>query len=154
MELIVSVARVYKDKSSAHVLGYVSQVSSSDLKNREYLKEMSVPGIATGKTGLERRLDKEIIGKVGFQRYEVNAFGKRIRTNSSRPRKAGKSFKTTLDLEIQKYVEEILKDKAASVCVMDIYNGDIISMVSSPSYDPNKFVHGISQLDWNKLIKE
>ena len=70
LEPIVSVARVYKDKSSAHVLGYVSQVSSSDLKNREYLKEMSVPGIATGKTGLERRLDKEIIGKVGFQRYE------------------------------------------------------------------------------------
>ncbi len=153
LEPIVSVARVYKDKSSAHVLGYVSQVSSSDLKNREYLKEMSVPGIATGKTGLERRLDKEIIGKVGFQRYEVNAFGKRIKQIQVDQGKAGKSFKTTLDLEIQKYVEEILKDKAASVCVMDIYNGDIISMVSSPSYDPNKFVHGISQLDWNKLIK-
>ena len=83
----------------------------------------------------------------------MNAFGKRIKQIQVDQGKAGKSFKTTLDLEIQKYVEEILKDKAASVCVMDIYNGDIISMVSSPSYDPNKFVHGISQLDWNKLIK-
>tara|TARA_B100000963_G_scaffold290614_1_gene260509 strand:- start:16147 stop:18081 length:1935 start_codon:yes stop_codon:yes gene_type:complete len=153
IEPIVSVARVYKDKSSAHVLGYVSQVSSKDLKNREYLKEMSVPGMATGKTGLERRLDEEIIGKVGFQRYEVNAFGKRIKQIQVDQGKAGKSFTTTLDLDLQQYVESILKDKAASVCVMDIYNGDIVSMVSAPSYDPNKFVHGINQTDWKRLVE-
>ena len=152
VEPIVSVARVYKDNSSAHVLGYVSQVSSKDLKNKKYLKDMSVPGMAVGKTGLERRLDKEIIGEVGFQRYEVNAFGKRIKQIKVDLGQAGKNFKTTLDLEVQKYVAEILENKAASVCVMDIYNGDIISLVSSPSYDPNAFVHGVTQDYWKSLI--
>ncbi|RPG94360.1 MAG: penicillin-binding protein 2 [Candidatus Pelagibacter sp. TMED263] len=152
IEPVVSIARVYKDNSSAHVLGYVSQVSAKDLKNKKYLKELSVPGISVGKTGLERRLDKEIIGKVGFQRYEVNAFGKRIKQIQVDQGEAGKSFKTTLDTEVQKFTAEILKDKAASVCVMDIYNGDIISMVSSPSYEPNAFVHGINKNYWNDLI--
>ncbi len=152
VEPIVSVARLYEDSSSAHVLGYVSQVSAKDLKNKKYLKEMSVPGMAVGKTGLERRLDKEIIGQVGFQRYEVNAYGKRIKQIKVDPGQAGKSFKTTLDLEVQKYVTEILGDKAASVCVMDIYNGDIVSLVSAPSYDPNAFVHGIDKVYWQNLI--
>ena len=153
VEPIVSVARTYKDNSSAHALGYVSQVSAKDLKNKKYLKEMSVPGMAVGKTGLERRLDEEIIGEVGFQRYEVNAFGKRIKQIKVDPGKVGKSFKTTLDLEVQRYVTEILGDKAASVCVMDIYNGDIVSLVSSPSYDPNAFVHGVDREYWNTLIQ-
>ena len=113
---------------------------------------MSVPGIAVGKTGLERRLDEEIIGEVGFQRYEVNAFGKRIKQIKVDLGQAGKNFKTTLDLEVQKYVAEILENKAASVCVMDIYNGDIISLVSSPAYDPNAFVHGVTQDYWKSLI--
>ena len=151
VEPIVSVARVYKDKSSAHILGYVSQASAKDLKNKKYLRDMSVPGMAVGKTGLEKRLDEQIIGEVGFQRYEVNAYGKRIKQIKVDPGKAGQSFKTTLDLEVQKYVAEILSDKAASVCVMDIYNGDIISLVSSPSYDPNAFVHGIDKGYWNDL---
>ncbi len=154
IEPIVSVARVYKDKSSAHVLGYVSQLSAKDLKNKEYLREMSIPGMAVGKTGLERILDKEIIGKVGFQRYEVNAFGKRIKQIQIDQGQAGKNFKTTLDLEIQKFSSEVIKEKAASVCVMDIYNGDIVSLVSSPNFDPNAFVHGLEQSYWQSLIKD
>ena len=82
-----------------------------DLKNKKYLKDMSVPGMAVGKTGLERKLDEDIIGKVGFQRYEVNAFGKRIKQIQVDPGQAGKSFKTTLDIEIQKFTKEVLKDK-------------------------------------------
>ena len=78
-------------------LGYVSQASAKDLKNKKYLSDMSVPGMAVGKTGLERRLDKDIIGKVGFQRYEVNAFGKRIKQIQVDQGEAGKSFKTTLN---------------------------------------------------------
>ena len=154
IEPIVSVARTYNDNSSAHILGYVSQVSAKDLKEKKYLKDMAVPGIAVGKTGLEKRLDKEIIGEVGFQRYEVNAFGKRIKQIQVDQGQSGKNFKTTLDLEVQQYVSELLKNKAASVCVMDIYNGDIISMVSSPTYDPNAFVHGVDKAYWNTLIKD
>jgi len=152
VEPIVSVARVYRDNSSAHILGYVSQASAEDLKKKEYLKKMAVPGISVGKTGLEKKLDEDIIGQVGFQRYEVNAYGKRIKQIQVDQGTAGKNYQTTLDLEVQKHVSEILQDKAASVCVMDIYNGDIISMVSSPSYDPNAFVHGVKKKYWQSLI--
>ena len=65
----------------------------------------------------------------------------------------GKSFKTTLDFEVQKFTNELLKDKIAAVCVMDVYNGDIVSMVSSPTFEPNEFVHGLDKKYWNSLIK-
>ena len=152
VEPVVSVARVYKDNSSAHALGYVSQVSAKDLKNKKYLKDIAVPGIAVGKTGLEKLLDEKMIGKVGFQRYEVNAYGKRIQQIKVDQGQAGENFKTTLDLEVQKYATKLIKDKAAAVCVMDIYNGDVVSMVSSPAYDPNAFVHGVDREYWNTLI--
>ena len=149
---VVSVARMYPDNSSAHILGYVSQVSEKDLQNKKYLKDLHVPGMSIGKTGLERKLDKEIIGKIGFQRYEVNAFGKRVKQILINEGQAGKSFKTTLDFEIQKFTNELLKDKAAAVCVMDVYNGDIVSMVSSPTFEPNEFVHGLDKKYWSSLI--
>ena len=152
VEPVVSVARIYTDNSSAHALGYVSQVSAKDLKSKKYLKDIAVPGIAVGKTGLEKKLDERMIGQVGFQRYEVNAYGKRIKQIQINQGKEGESFKTTLDAEVQKYVTEIIKGKAAAVCVMDIYNGDIISMVSAPSYDPNAFVHGVNSKYWSELI--
>ena len=154
VEPIVSVARTYPDNSSAHILGYVSQISANDLKTKKYLKDLSVPGMAIGKTGLEKKLDKDIIGQVGFQRYEVNAFGKRIKEIQINEGQAGKSFKTTLDYEVQKYTNELLEDKAAAVCVMDVYNGDIISLVSSPTFKPNAFVHGLDKKYWNSLIKD
>jgi penicillin-binding protein 2 len=154
VEPVVSVARTYPDNSSAHILGYVSQVSAKDLKTKKYLKDISVPGMTVGKTGLERKLDEEIIGKVGFQRYEVNAFGKRIKEIQINEGQAGKSFKTTLDYEVQKYTNELLQDKAAAVCVMDVYNGDIISLVSSPTFQPNEFVHGLDKKYWNSLITD
>ena len=65
----------------------------------------------------------------------------------------GKSFKTTLDFEVQKYTSDLLKDKAAAVCVMDVYNGDIVSLVSSPTFEPNEFVHGLDKTYWNSLLK-
>jgi len=154
VEPIVSVARTYPDNSSAHILGYVSQISAKDLKTKKYLKDLTVPGMTVGKTGLERKLDEKIIGKVGFQRYEVNAFGKRIKQIQISEGQAGKSFKTTLDYEIQKYVNELLQDKAAAVCVMDVYNGDIVSLVSAPTFQPNAFVHGLDRDYWNSLIKD
>jgi penicillin-binding protein 2 len=154
VEPIVSVARTYPDNSSAHILGYVSQISAKDLKTKKYLKDLSVPGMTIGKTGLERKLDEKIIGKVGFQRYEVNAFGKRIKEIQINEGTAGESFKTTLDYEVQKYTNQLLEDKAAAVCVMDVYNGDIISLVSSPTFQPNAFVHGLDKKYWKSLISD
>jgi len=152
VEPIVSVARVYPDKSTSHLVGYVSQISAKDLKRNEYLREMSVTGIAVGKTGLESMLDKNIIGEVGFQRYEVNAFGKRIRQIQIDKGQTGKNYKTTIDLEIQKFASKQIANVSGAVCVMDIFNGDIIAMTSSPTYDPNAFVHGISNTEWKYLL--
>ena len=151
-EPIVSVARVYKDHSSPHILGYVSKASVKDLNDKKYLREMNIPGVSVGKTGLEHKLDKDIIGNVGFLRYEVNAYGKRIRQISTDSGIQGKTFRTTLDNEVQKFTADLIKDKSGAVCVMDIYNGDIVSMVSAPTFNPNSFIHGISKKEWNELL--
>ena len=152
VEPIVSVARIYHEKSSSHVIGYVSKISKKDLQNKEYLLDKRAVGMRVGKTGLENKLDSEIIGNVGHKRYEVNAFGKRIKEVSIDQGKIGKSFRTTLDLELQNFSSKLLEGKAGSICVMDIYRGDIVTMVSSPIFDPNKFVHGINTKDWKELI--
>ena len=152
VEPVVSIARLYTEPSSAHVVGYVSKVSKKDLQNKEYLQKKIATGTRVGKTGLENILDPKVIGDVGYKRYEVNAYGKRIKEISIDPGKAGENFRTTLDLDVQKLASSLLANKSGSVCVMDIYKGDIISMVSSPSFDSNKFVHGISQKDWNSLM--
>ncbi len=150
---VVSVARKYfDDGSSSHVVGYVSDASVKDLENNSYLRELNVPGIQTGKSGLEKFLNKEMLGMPGLQRFEVNAYGKRIKELKFIEGVPGKNFKITIDQEVQKYAIELVKDKSGSVCVMDIYTGDIIAMVSSPTFDPNKFVHGISENDWKELI--
>ena len=150
---IVSVARKYlEDGSSKHLIGYVSDVSKKDLENSELLREINVPGLKTGKNGLEKSLNKEIIGQPGFQRFEVNAYGKRVKELEFIQGKDGKNFRTTIDQESQKFASELIKDKSGSICVMDIYTGDIVVMVSSPIFDANKFVHGISQEDWDNLL--
>ena len=151
-EPVVSVARLYKEPSSVHVIGYVSKASKKDLKTKEYLKNKIAAGTRVGKTGLENKLDSDVIGEVGYKRYEVNAYGKRIKEISIDPGRSGKNFRTTLDLDVQETASKHLEGKSGSVCVMDIYRGDIIAMVSSPGFDPNKFVHGIDQKSWKGLI--
>ena len=152
-EPVVSVARLYTEPSSVHVIGYVSKASKKDLQTKEYLEGKIATGTRVGKTGLEYKLDSEMIGDVGYKRYEVNAYGKRIKEISIDPGKSGKNFKTTLDLDVQELASQQLEGKSGSVCVMDIYRGDIVAMVSSPVFDPNQFVHGIDQKSWDVLIK-
>ena len=152
---VVSMARKYpNDGSSPHILGYVSNTSVNDLKNSKLLRDINVPGLQTGKNGLEKSLNDMIIGKPGLQRFEVNAYGKRIKELKFVEGQPGKDFKTTLDYEIQKFSTEQLKDRSGSACVMDIYTGDIISLVSTPIYDPNKFVLGITNKEWQELITD
>jgi len=150
---VVAVARKYlQDGSFSHLIGYVSDVSISDLENSEFLRKVHVPGLKTGKTGLEKSLNELMIGKAGYQRYEVNAYGKRVKELKFIQGTVGKNYRTTLDMDVQKFANELLKDKSGSICVMDIYAGDIIAIVSSPTFDANKFVHGITSKDWQDLI--
>ena len=152
---VVAVARKYlEDGSSSHIIGYVSEISVKDLENSELLREINIPGLKTGKNGLEKSLNEDMIGKPGLQRFEVNAYGKRIKELKFVEGTAGKNYRTTLDIDVQKFTSELLKDKSGSICVMDIYTGDIIAMVSSPTFDANKFVHGIDTKDWQDLIND
>jgi len=152
---VVALARkYYEDGSSSHIVGYVADTSIKDLENSSLLREINVPGLKTGKTGLEKSFNRFMIGIPAVQRFEVNAFGKRIKELELVKGKVGKNFKTTIDQEVQKFTSALLKDKSGSVCVMDIYTGDMVALVSSPTFDPNKFVHGISREDWQSLIKD
>jgi len=150
---VVALSRKYSsDGSSSHLIGYVSDTSSKDLEENELLREIHVPGLKTGKSGLEKSLNDFIIGKPGIQRFEVNAYGKRIKELEIVEGIQGENFRTTVDQEVQEFIGKAIKGKSGSVCVMDIYTGDIVGMVSSPTFDPNKFVHGITQNDWQELI--
>ena len=150
---IVSIARIYKNNASAHAIGYVSEISPKDIRNKDYLKNINIAGMTVGKTGLESTLDEEMLGSPGFLRYEVNAYGKKIKQVSVDNGQKGKTFRTTLDNEVQIFTAKLLEKVSGAACVMDIYNGDIISMVSSPTFNPNSFIHGIKSKEWNDLLK-
>tara|TARA_B100001121_G_scaffold272288_1_gene258714 strand:- start:4338 stop:6209 length:1872 start_codon:yes stop_codon:yes gene_type:complete len=149
---VISISRNYPFKENfTHVLGYVSQANEQDLEDTEIIKKNFVPGLKVGKVGLEKSFEEKLIGSNDIERYEVNAYGRRISQLEFQKGKKGKTLKLTLDVEIQKLSNELLKDKAGSICVMDIYTGSIIAMHSSPSFDPNLFVFGISKDNWQLI---
>ena len=149
---VITVGRSYPyGESYTHILGYVSQASVNDLVNNKVIKERNVPGLRVGKSGLEKKFENELIGTNSIQRYEVNAFGKRINQIDFKEGSKGQTINLTIDTEIQKLTSELLRDKAGSISVMDIYTGDIIAMNSSPSFDPNLFLYGIDEKLWNSI---
>ena len=149
---VLSVSRDYPFKENyTHVLGYVSEASEKDILNNELIKQNHVPGLKVGKTGLEKSFESELIGTNGVQRYEVNAYGKRISEIDYKAGLNGKTIRLTLDTEVQKLSSELLGDSAGSISVMDIYTGEIVAMHSSPSFDPNLFLFGISKDDWQLI---
>ncbi len=151
---VLTVGRNYPyNETYTHVLGYVSQVSVEDLISNETIKQRNVPGLRVGKTGLEKALENELIGTNSIQRFEVNAYGKRINQIDFQEGEQGKTIKLTIDTEIQKYTGELLNEKAGSISIMDIYTGEIIAMNSSPSFDPNLFLYGIEKNKWSEIQK-
>jgi len=149
---VLSVARSYPYKDNyTHILGYVAQASENDLLNNEVIKKSHVPGLRVGKIGLEKTFENDLIGTNGVQRYEVNAYGKRINQIDHKDGKKGKNIKLTIDTEIQKFSNQLLVDRAGSISVMDIYTGEIVAMHSSPSFDPSLFLYGITTKDWKQI---
>ena len=150
---VFSVSRNYPfAESYTHVLGYLSVANKKDIIDNKNIRENHVPGLRVGKTGLEKRFEDDLIGTNGIQRYEVNAFGKRINQLDFKEGTKGKTIQLTIDTEVQKLSNQLLDGRAGSISVMDIYTGEMIAMHSSPTFDPNLFVFGISQDDW-QLIK-
>ena len=149
---VITVGRSYPyGESYTHILGYVSQASVNDLLNSKVIKERNVPGLRVGKSGLEKKFENELIGTNSVQRYEVNAFGKRINQIDFKEGTKGQTINLTIDTEVQKLTSELLKGKAGSISVMDIYTGEIIAMNSSPAFDPNLFLYGIDEKLWKSI---
>ena len=149
---VLSISRDYPfDETYTHILGYVSEASADDILNSEIIKNNHVPGLKVGKTGLEKSFEELLIGVNGIERYEVNAYGKRIKQIDHKDGEPGKKIKLTIDTEIQKLSNQLLKNTSGSISVMDIFTGDIIAMQSSPSFNPNLFLFGISHDDWQLI---
>ena len=149
---VLSISRIYPYKENfTHVIGYVSQANQNDILNNQTIKDKFVPGLRVGKTGLEKSFENILLGDNDIQRFEVNAYGRRISQLEYQKGTKGKDIRLTIDTEIQKLCNELLKDKAGSICVMDIFTGEIIAMQSSPSFDPNLFLFGINNDDWQLI---
>jgi len=149
---VISISRNYPFKENfTHLVGYVSQANQDDIESTQAIKKNFVPGLKVGKVGLEKTFEEKLIGTNDIERYEVNAYGRRISQLEFQKGEKGKTLRLTIDTEVQKLANELLKDQAGSICVMDIYTGAVIAMHSSPSFDPNLFVFGISQDDWQLI---
>ena len=149
---VISISRNYPYKENfTHLLGYVSQANQNDIERTDSIKKNFVPGLKVGKVGLEKTFEEKLIGTNDIERYEVNAYGRRINQLEFQKGKKGKTLRLTVDTEVQKLANDLLKEKAGSICVMDIYTGAVIAMHSSPSFDPNLFVFGISKDDWQLI---
>tara|TARA_B100001123_G_scaffold193007_1_gene220076 strand:+ start:43 stop:1911 length:1869 start_codon:yes stop_codon:yes gene_type:complete len=149
---VISISRDYPYKEFyTHIIGYVSKANENDISTNDMIKEKFVPELKIGKTGLEKTFENKLIGTNSIERYEVNAFGRRINQLAFQKGDKGKTVHLTIDTKIQEFTNQLLSDKAGSICIMDIFTGAIIAMNSSPSFDPNLFVFGINQDDWQLI---
>jgi len=139
----------------AHVAGYVGPVSDFDLgKIEDPDPLLQIPDFQIGKVGVEAKLEPHLRGRAGTRRIEVNAAGRVIRELDRKEGIPGKDTQLTVDSMLQNFVQARLGVESASAVVMDVRNGDILALGSSPSFDPNKFVRGISVSDYNELTED
>ncbi|CAK2726753.1 peptidoglycan DD-transpeptidase MrdA [Vibrio crassostreae] len=139
-----------------HVIGYVSRINDRDMQ-RLAREEKDANYQATrdiGKLGIERYYEDMLHGTAGYQEVEVNSRGRVIRTLKFVPSVPGKDIVLNLDIKLQLYVHKLLDGRRGSAIVLDPKDNGVLAMVSSPSYDPNAFVHGISSKGYNALLQD
>lgn len=134
---------------TAHVLGYVASVSEKELTGDPLLE---LPGFRIGKAGVERIYDLALRGAGGSSQVEVNALGRVIRELDRQEGQPGAEVRLTIDLQLQRFITERLSDQSAAVVVVDVNTGEVVSLVSTPSFDPNAFNTGLSQAEWESLV--
>jgi penicillin-binding protein 2 len=134
----------------SHILGYVASVSEED-KARDDDPLLDLPGFHIGKGGIEKAFDSEVRGTAGASRVEVNAYGRVIRELGYKPGTAGDDVYLTIDQQVQGFAANALADQSAACVVMDVANGDVLALVSTPGFDPNLFNVGISKTQWGQL---
>jgi len=134
----------------AHVLGYVGTVSQKELTKDPLLE---LPDFKIGKAGVEKVHDLELRGIGGNSQVEVNAFGRVIRELSRQEGLPGSEISLTIDMELQRMVNRRMGEESSAVVVMDAHSGEVLSMTSTPAYDPNAFNRGLSVDEWQALVK-
>ena len=149
----VGLTRFYPfGRDFAHSVGYVGPVSERDLEARENPDPLlMIPRFQIGKIGVERELEENLRGSAGHRRIEVNAVGREMRELDRQEGDPGVNIQLTLDRQLQAFSLARLGDASASAVVMDIHTGNILALASSPSFDPNLFVRGISIADYAGL---
>ena len=136
---------------AAHVVGYVSAVSEKDLTGDPLLE---LPGHRIGKNGIERQHEVALRGTAGNSQVEVNAIGRIIKELKRTEGRPGRRVVLTLNLNLQKFItQRIARYRRASVVVMDVRSGEILSMVSIPAFDPNSFNTGLDAKSWKALAE-
>ena len=133
----------------AHSVGYVGRINEKETKQLDPTHYRGTQSI--GKTGIERFYEPELHGKVGFEEVETNAQGRVMRVLRHTDAVPGKNIVLSLDIKLQEAAEEALGDRRGSIIAIDPKTGEVLAMVSKPSFDPNLFVTGISSRDYSGL---
>jgi len=139
-------------KSAVHALGYVGKINQKELARIDTAKYRATNVI--GKLGIEKQYEHLLHGTPGVQQIETNARGRIIRKLETQPAIAGKDIQLTLDMELQQYIEQYLTKHRAAVIVTEPSSGEILAFVSTPGYDPNLFVDGISHENYQALLND
>lgn len=152
----VGLTRHYPEAETlAHIIGYVARVTERDLERDDAQDPLfQIPDFHIGKNGVERAVEPILRGTAGASRIEVNAVGRVIREIDRTPGAPGADLGLTIDLELQKYAMKRLEGESAAAVVMEIATGDVLALTSTPAFDPNKFVVGISQKEWSALLED
>ncbi|CCK80125.1 penicillin-binding protein 2 [Desulfobacula toluolica] len=137
-------------KTAAHLLGYLGQVNSTELRSGKYPDIKT--GDSIGRYGIEKSFEKYLQGKRGGRQIEVDANGRTIKILKTVEPIAGLDLNLTLDLDLQKTAEKLFDNRDGAVVAIDPNNGDILVMASNPSFDQNDFIGGISTKNWETLI--
>jgi penicillin-binding protein 2 len=137
---------------SAHTLGYIGEINEEQLKDAR--QDGYRMGDYTGQAGVEKLYERALRGVKGAREVEVDALGRELQLMEEREPSPGMNLVLTLDLGLQRLVEEEMADQAGAVVVMDPRNGEVLALTSKPSYDPNLFVSGISTSNWMRLLKD
>ncbi len=152
----VGLSRIYPlQEDFAHILGYVGPVSDYDLQRLDDKDPLlQIPRFQIGKSGVEGRLERALRGSAGTRQIEVNAVGRVMRELNRKEGEPGKNVQLSVDQALQNFVQArlALDEESASAVVMDVQSGDLMAIGSAPSFDPNKFIHGISSKDYKALL--
>ena len=151
----VGFSRSYSENETmAHIIGYVGPISQKDQKRISKTNPLfQIPKFQIGKTGVERELNSELMGVAGVSRNEVNANGRTMRELERTESQPGQNIQVTINTSLQEFAMSRMAGLSASAVIVNIKNGDINLMASTPSFNPNNLINGISKKDWNNLLK-